>query len=461
MPVLKCTSYYAAPELEAASSQRLHLPTFLVASEGGHPSNLMANRDAREALRGAEEEVVDLLAEALSPEQWARLLTIPLERAAAKGSRGVAQKLVKARAEIGDALHGAAGAGHAEVAGDLLEAGASIAATDSGGRTPLHNAARGGKTEMVRLFLLKGACIDVLDDSLCASPLFLAAEGGHEAAALVLMAAGADVDLRCLVMRWSVAHMAAKLGLMEVLRVLIENGADVNATDTAGLSPLHVAAMLNQLPAINVLVEAGANVNARSLGGYSPLHEAACNLYREALLALLKHGAEVNAQEGRGQTPLHYAAREGGTQGAAVVVDSLLRSGADETIANTDDELPSDVVGVPEVVPLDAEPILVEEFERVRGLLANAPANRAWRRRGYLVLSRAHPSRVQLPQESNSASASVARRTRGGVELARVATRSEGGAAVDARSSSGWVGVVARALGVQEEGIFRTIVGYL
>lgn len=190
----------------------------------------MANRDAREALRGAEEEVVDLLAEALSPEQWAKLLTIPLERAAAKGSRGVAQKLVEARAEIGDALHGAAGGGHAEVAGDLLEAGASIAATDSGGRTPLHNAARGGKTEMVRLFLLKGAGIDVLDDSL-ASPLFLAAEGGHEAAALVLMAAGADVDLRCLmIVGWSVAHMAAKLGLMEVLRILIDNGADMNAT---------------------------------------------------------------------------------------------------------------------------------------------------------------------------------------------------------------------------------------
>lgn len=122
-------------------------------------------------------------------------------------------------------------------------------------------------------------------------------------------------------------------------------------TDTGGLSPLHLAAMCNQMPAINVLVEAGANVNVRSAGGHSPLHDAAGNLYREALLALLKHGAEVNAQEGGGQTPLHFAAREGGTQGAAVVVDSLLRSGADETIANNDDKLPSDVVvGVPEVV---------------------------------------------------------------------------------------------------------------
>ena len=47
---------------------------------------------------------------------------------------------------------------------------------------------------------------------------------------------------------------------------------------------------------------------------------------------------------------------------------------------------------------VEEEDHLVEDVERVRELLANAPADRAWRRRGYLVLCRAHPDRVQQNQ---------------------------------------------------------------
>lgn len=36
-------------------------------------------------------------------------------------------------------------------------------------------------------------------------------------------------------------------------------------------------------------------------------------------------------------------------------------------------------------------------------LLANAPADKAWRRRGYLVLCRAHPDRLQQNQIINGA----------------------------------------------------------
>lgn len=61
----------------------------------------MAGSDTREALRGAEEEAVDLLAEALTSEQWTELLKAPLERAAHWGNRGLVEKLVK------DTLHAA------------------------------------------------------------------------------------------------------------------------------------------------------------------------------------------------------------------------------------------------------------------------------------------------------------------------------------------------------------------
>ncbi len=37
-----------------------------------------------------------------------------------------------------------------------------------------------------------------------------------------------------------------------------------------------------------------------------------------------------------------------------------------------------------------------EHEQRVRNLLARAPADRAWRRRGLMVLCRAHPDRLRL-----------------------------------------------------------------
>ena len=416
-----------------------------MASEGGDQSNITANWERRQALRGEEEGVFDLLAEVLTAEQWARVLKAPLELAARRGNKPLAQKLVVAGAETGKALHWAVVCGHGEIVDDLVNNGASLAAVDSRGMTPLHVAAREGETEMMRLFLLKGANIDALDNDK-QTPVFLAVFHGHVAAGLALMAAGADVGVPCYVLKWSVAHAAARGGLVEILEALVDNGADVNAVDDTNVTPLHTAARFNKARSIHVLVEAGADINARSSGGRTPLHHAAFTLSHGALLALLRRGVDVNAQDENGETPLHDAAREGGTQGAADVVNSLLRSGADETILNEEGKAAADVIGVPQQVLLfQDEAILADEVDRVRELLANAPADRAWRRRGYLVLCRAHSDRVKLAKENGS-----------GSKLGRTKTTSEA-----VGGSRDGAGVVAMVLGLQEEGIFRTIVGYL
>lgn len=122
----------------------------------------MANRDGREA----EEETFDLLAEVLTPGQWAALLKAPLEHAARQGKRGLAQKLGGAGAETGDALHEAARHGHADVATILLENGASVDAKDTsvGGYTPSTLAVVEREAEMVQLLLLKGPDKDALDN---------------------------------------------------------------------------------------------------------------------------------------------------------------------------------------------------------------------------------------------------------------------------------------------------------
>lgn len=88
-----------------------------------------------------------------------------------------------------------------------------------------------------------------------------------------------------------------------------------------------------------------------------------------------------------------------GRGAAKVVVDTPLKSGADETILNDDGETAADVVDTSIV---DENP-LAENVERVRQLLMNAPADRAWRRRDYWCYAASTltgcslSSRVHLP----------------------------------------------------------------
>eukprot|EP00752_Nemacystus_decipiens_P011995 g10634.t1 len=421
----------------------------------------MANRERREILRGAEGRTFDLLAGVLTSEQWSELLRAPLEHAARQGNRGLALKLVKAGAEIGEALHAAVGSGYGDIMGDLLENGASVAAKDRcSGSTPLHVAAQGGQPEMVQLLLLKGADKDAMDNA-GRTPIFVAAVHDHEATAVALMTAGADVNLGYRSYPMSVLHVASMRGNVSFMRAAIEHGANVDATDDTQSTPLHHAVILNRDEMIDVLVEAGANTEVRDDIGRTPLHCAAFNRPHDALLALLKHGAHVNARDDSQDTALHTAVSYAGMEGAAEVVDLLLRSDADETILNNMGETAADVVAG----SVDDEDQLADDVERVRQLLANAPIDRVWRRRGYLVLCRAHPNRMQQAFASNSACEGVAGRTRHKAKLRRTQAIGCGGdvgaSPVDGRTGGDWAEVVATVVGLQEEGIFRTIVGFL
>lgn len=99
-------------------------------------------------------------------------------------------------------------------------------------------------------------------------------------------------------------------------------------------------------------------------------------------------------------------------------------------------------------------------------LLANTPADRAWRRRGYLTMCRAHPDRLQR-REIDHPDVGMAPRTRSRSKLATAGASSRGGGGGEGTVEEGavcgsWAVVVARVLRLDEEGgLFRTIVGYL
>ena len=404
----------------------------------------MANRHRREALRGLEVLVLDYIFQTSTSEQWAEVLKGPLELVAGLGHIHAVQKLVEAGAQVGNALHIAVEGGNGEVVTDLLENGASINALDTTyGKTPLHVAADDGKTEMVKLLMLKGADINVMDQH-GRTPLYAAAQSGQVAAALALMAGGADVNIPCGEWRSPLVLIAAESGHVDILRAVINHGADVCAADTFQNTALHASADCNKAEAIDVLIEAGANIEARNSDGWTPLLNASNNASLDALTALCRHGAQVNAQDSYLQTPINRAAAHAGTQGAAEMVDILLRSGADETIVDDEGYRAANVVAD----NIEDEDRLAEDVERVHKLLANAPADRAWRRRGYLVLCRAHPDRVQQAPEVSTVSAYADNET-SGQDVA------------DERASGELADAVEKVLRLQEEGVFRTIVGYL
>ncbi|CAM9307678.1 unnamed protein product, partial [Ectocarpus sp. 4 AP-2014] len=107
----------------------------------------------------------------------------------------------------------------------------------------------------------------------------------------------------------------------------------------------------------------------------------------DAALALLHSGANVASVNAFGYSPLHGTARQGGRAGVPRMIDLLLKWGADETVVDRDGNRPIDVIGTTSRAQEESGHQR-GEHESLRKLLANAPADRAWRRRGILVLCR-------------------------------------------------------------------------
>lgn len=149
------------------------------------------------------------------------------------------------------------------------------------------------------------------------------------------------------------------------------------------------AAVRNQASVVYALVEAGADIEAHvdeSGGGGTPLHASAVMRCYDAAVALLECGAKVESKNAFGYSPLHGVARQGGKKGAVKTADLLLQWGANETAVDRDGNRPIDVVGNSTAEEDNGRQ--QDEIDRLRELLRNAPLDRAWRRRGYVVLCR-------------------------------------------------------------------------
>jgi len=140
---------------------------------------------------------------------WGDEMWVALHRAAALGHAQAAGLLLDAGASI-DArtrfrtpMHArqtplilASIAGHESVVGLLLERGAAPDLLDANHKSALTHAAGAGHAGVVASLIASGALLDPVDDQQ-RTPLHWAIAGGHADAALALIDAGADVNHRC------------------------------------------------------------------------------------------------------------------------------------------------------------------------------------------------------------------------------------------------------------------------
>eukprot|EP00752_Nemacystus_decipiens_P006402 g5766.t1 len=364
----------------------------------------------------------------------------------------------------------------------LLQVAAHASNVGDNGEAPLHLAAALGQDRIATVLLRQGADADVLDEN-GRTPLHLAVERGHLCTVKAILAANPDTSIRYKVScrGYSVLDLAAREGNVDVLRALLQHGVDVNRR-TDGYTSLHVAALNNHVGAIDVLIDAGADMEVEDDDDCTPFLDAVLNHCHEAALALFRHGANIEARDFRGETPLQIAARQAGREGVASIVNLLLTCGSDETALNPDGRTAAEIVG--HHIEYAACPLKKEDVHRVRELLANAPADRAWRRRGCLVLCKARLSRANSSNYSSGSSNSngpsnsiLLRDDResgcgGDTRLGGRERRQEQGhdllgggmtkGQVDKVSpDDSFRSAVVWVLGLSEEGLFRSIIGFL
>ncbi|CAN0252328.1 unnamed protein product [Ectocarpus sp. 13 AM-2016] len=150
----------------------------------------------------------------------------------------------------------------------------------------------------------------------------------------------------------SAVDLAVERGTTDVLLEILAARPHVDALDDKGVSALGIAARKGHAKALDVLIDAGADVDEANQEMDTPLHLACMHLQPACVRTLLRHNA-------------------------------------DEVFLNEDLASPDDVVG--HAVAGDERDEEIVEW--IYEMLARAPADRVWRRRGWLAMLRARRHR--------------------------------------------------------------------
>ncbi|MFP3033742.1 MAG: ankyrin repeat domain-containing protein [Wolbachia sp.] len=223
----------------------------------------------------------------------------------------------------------------------LIEKGADINAKDKSGKTPLDLANQNDKIKVIEFLVNKSASLNEMlplhwavencslkvvklfidNDSINAkdrdgkTPLHLAAKTGRSEIAELLVDNKADINATD-TSSWTPLHETAGKnnateGQLNVAKLLISKYANINAKNDKSYTPLHLTAQKGNLNIAEFLTNSGnIDIEARSNTGKTPLHVAAEKNKLKIIELLVNKGANVNAKDNYNETPLDLASEE-------------------------------------------------------------------------------------------------------------------------------------------------------
>lgn len=159
-----------------------------------------------------------------------------------------------------------------------MENNADIDAKNEEEQTPLHLAAKAGKTNVVReLVRIGGKRVVDDEDEDSNTPLHLAALAGNSKVAGVLIDAGADICARN-TSQWTPLDCAAAKGWPKTCTILLENDAPVDPKDRIKSTPLHLASARGHCSVVHVLLKWKADIQERQIKVIFPyIQKYICN----------------------------------------------------------------------------------------------------------------------------------------------------------------------------------------
>ena len=256
-------------------------------------------------------------------------------------SRGMSSGLTSP--EKWTALHFCSAKSHVDTIRYILEhdnLGHDINAQSSSGYTALHEAARGGSLDIVKLLIEHGAEIDRKSNENW-TPLLMASHSNKGDVVRFLLKMGANVFQRVGESQRTCLHIAAEKGHIDVLNILLDhltnnktachaskytpNQLYVNSVNTHGRTPIYLASSHGHYKVVESLLKHHADPNITEHIGWTPLHAASRHGFLDVVEILLANGASVDATTCIDNfTSLHQACGKGHTE----IVKVLLKYGA-------------------------------------------------------------------------------------------------------------------------------------
>ncbi|XP_031565445.1 transient receptor potential cation channel subfamily A member 1-like [Actinia tenebrosa] len=226
------------------------------------------------------------------------------------------------------------------------------------GMTPLHRAALGNHSEIIKFLIEKGSAVDPRDFN-CHTPLLLASANGCTSSVQILLEKAADIALKdsnlksCLhaavgysttlvillkqpkavplvsekdVFGLTPLHYATQQGnFKDTMQLLACNPSSIEVTtDTADETALHLAAKDRFSDIVQLMLEVEHRnervLNAKNKQKRTALH-LACIEGNESVVELLAPETEINGDLSQ-QNPLHHAARNGSLKCVELVLQA-------------------------------------------------------------------------------------------------------------------------------------------